>query len=132
MLRERQMTADGAAGRPKILVVDDSSLVRHELASSLSDAGFNVREAGNADDALAALSASDEFSVVITDVELFNSFDGVALAFEVRRQWPYVHIIAVSDRHEENVVDLPENSRFFAKPYNVERVIGAARDMLAG
>jgi DNA-binding NtrC family response regulator len=124
--------SDADVSRPKILVVDDEALVRLDLASALSDAGFDVLEVGNPDDALAVLSASDEIAVLITDVELFNHFDGVALAWAVRRQWPPIHIVVVSGRHRANEVELPERSRFFVKPYNVQRVIDAVTEMLAG
>lgn len=58
-----------AAGRPRILVVDDSPLAGEELADSLGRAGFEVRVAADRD---AAVREIDGFApaLVLTDVQM--------------------------------------------------------------
>lgn len=124
------MAQAGVLRRPRVLVVEDEALVRLDLARALSESGFDVIEVGNADDALAVLSASTEVAVMITDVELFGSVDGVNLAWAVRRRWPPIHIIVVSGRHRVWELELPERCRFFPKPYDLRGVIGAVREVL--
>ncbi len=116
--------------KAKVLVVDDEALIRLDLAQALSDVGFDVIEVGSAEDALAVLTASSDVAVMITDIELFGSTDGVKLAWAVRTKWPPIHIIVVSGRHRLDELHLPDRSRFFVKPYNVQLVIGAVRDLL--
>ena len=46
-----------AIGRPVVLIVEDEFLLRMNAAEMIGDAGFNVVEAGNADEAIAILEA---------------------------------------------------------------------------
>jgi signal transduction histidine kinase/CheY-like chemotaxis protein len=62
---------DRAEAPPSVLVVDDEVLIRMLVADTLADAGFNVEEAGTADEALNALEASgEELKAVVLDVGL--------------------------------------------------------------
>lgn len=124
------MAQANAMTRPKVLVVEDEALLRTDLAWSLSEVGFDVIEVGNADDAIAVLTATPEIRVMITDVEMAGSMDGVKLARLVRDRWPPVHIFVVSGYHRAPELDLPSQSRFIAKPYDMRRVINAIREVL--
>lgn len=116
--------------RPIVMVVEDEAIIRMGLATDLSAAGFDVIEAANADDALAILSAGTEIAVIVTDVEMAGTMDGVRLAWLVRDRWPPIHLLVVSGRRILTEADLPERSRFFSKPYLTERVIGTIRDLI--
>jgi CheY-like chemotaxis protein len=119
------------SARPLVLVVEDEPLVRMDLAASLGDAGFDVVEVANAHDAIAVLAAEPRVAIIVTDIEMPGSMDGLELARMVRDRWPPVHIIAVSGRHTPQFGDLPDKSSFFAKPYDVNRLVEAARGYLA-
>lgn len=69
-----------------ILVVEDDGLIRMNLTDTLSDAGFNVLEAGNADQALAILE--NEVSALLTDIDKPGSINGIALARLTAERWP--------------------------------------------
>ena len=116
--------------RPMILVVEDEAIVRVGLTMSLSEAGFDVVEVSNADDAIEVLSATPDIAVMVTDVEMAGSMDGSKLAHVVRDRWPPVHIFVVSGYHRVAELDLPERSQFFAKPYDTQRVIQSIRELL--
>jgi twitching motility two-component system response regulator PilH len=55
----------------KVLVVDDSAMVREMVAVHLTDGGFQVVEAYDGADAIAKLG-SGQFDLVITDVVMPN------------------------------------------------------------
>ena len=57
-------------------------------AEMISDAGFNVVEAGNADEAIAILEGRPDIRVVFTDIQMPGSMDGLKLAQFVRGRWP--------------------------------------------
>ncbi|HEU4727848.1 MAG TPA: response regulator [Kofleriaceae bacterium] len=82
--------------RPRVLVVDDSPLVRGLVASLLSGIGYEVEEAPDGMDALDAL-ARDEVHLVISDVEMpkMNGFD---LLRRVRAQWPQLPVVMLTTR----------------------------------
>ena len=51
-------------------------------------AGFEVLEAGDADEAIDILESRRDITVVSTDVQLPGSMDGLKLARAVRGRWP--------------------------------------------
>ena len=117
--------------RALVLVVEDEPLVRMDLAASFGDGGFDVIEVANAHDAVAVLTAEPRVAIIVTDIEMPGSMDGLALARMVRDRWPPVHIIAVSGRQTPQYGDLPERSAFFAKPYDTNRLVETARAYLS-
>ena len=67
------------AGQGSILLVEDNPEVAEATASMLGQLGYAVRTAANADLALKALEHED-FALVISDIVMADSIDGVALA----------------------------------------------------
>ena len=59
-----------ATKRPVVLIVEDEFLLRMNAAEMNGDAGFDVIEAGNADEAIAVLEASPDIHVVFTDIQM--------------------------------------------------------------
>ena len=62
----------------KLLIVEDEPFVRLTGADLLAEAGFEVLEAGNADEALRILETTPDVRVVFSDVEMPGSLDGRA------------------------------------------------------
>jgi CheY-like chemotaxis protein len=52
--------------RPVILIVEDEFLLRMDSAEMIENAGFEVVQAGNADEAIAILKARPDIHVVFT------------------------------------------------------------------
>src|SRR6202162_2819969 len=77
-----------------ILVIDDEPDVRDAVKRVLDRAGYTVRTADNATDALAELErvATD---VVITDI-IMPKINGVQAIESIRKAFPSVRIIAIS------------------------------------
>jgi DNA-binding response OmpR family regulator len=80
-----------------VLVVEDEFLISEWVAQSLSEQGFAVQTAGNADDALEHL-ASDHIDVLFTDINLPGTMDGAALARRAREMMPNLPVIYASAR----------------------------------
>ena len=55
--------------------------------------------------------------------------DGLKLAAAVRDRWPPIKIIVTSGHRHMSDALLPVEGRFFAKPYDVSRVMSAMREM---
>ena len=118
-----------APNRPVILVVEDDFLLRMHAADIIRDAGFDVVEASNADEAIIILESRDDISVVFTDVQMPGSMDGLKLARAVRGRWPPIQIITTSGQCVVQAADLPEGGRFLPKPYNAVQVSGLLREL---
>src|SRR5690348_15627646 len=101
----------------KVLVVEDEPIIRLGMVSSIEDAGFTVIEAANADEAIARLAQDDGVRVVVTDVDMPGSMDGIRLAHYVRNRWPPIRLLVISGKVGVVAAELPEGARFMSKPY---------------
>ena len=81
---------------PVILIVEDEFLLRMDSAEVIENAGFEVIQAANADEAIAILTARPDIHVVFTDIQMPGSMDGLKLARFVRNRWPPIKIVATS------------------------------------
>ena len=120
-----------ATERPVILIVEDEFLLRMNAAEMIGNAGFDVVEAGNAEEAIAILEARPDIHVVFTDIQMPGSMDGLKLARFVRGRWPPIKIVATSGFVNVGDDDLPEGSRFLPKPYRPEQIVAALRELTA-
>jgi CheY-like chemotaxis protein len=105
-----------------VLIVEDEALVRMTAVDMIEEAGFEVLEATNADEAILLLEARRDITVVFTDIEMPGSMDGLRLAQAVRGRWPPIKIIATSGRYVVRDGDLPSGGLFLAKPYTSTQI----------
>ena len=108
--------------RPAILVVEDEVLVRLELVDLIEESGFQVFEAGSADEAIKLMETNPGIHILITDVDMPGSMDGLRLSHYVRDRWPPVKIVVASGHVRVGAADLPEHGVFLDKPYDTPRV----------
>lgn len=67
----------------KVLVVDDSSTVRDEVAGFLKKAGLDVATAVDGKDGLAKLKADSGIRLIVSDVNMPN-MDGLTMVEKIR------------------------------------------------
>ncbi|WP_236841675.1 response regulator [Bosea sp. PAMC 26642] len=89
----------------------------------VEDAGYEVVDVSNADDAILLLEARPEIRVVFSDIEMPGSMDGLKLIHTIRRRWPPAVLILASGRIMPHIEDMPRDTAFLRKPY-------AERDLL--
>jgi CheY-like chemotaxis protein len=116
------MPANPSVYKPSIMVVEDEVLVRLELVDLIQESGFEVYEAGNADEAIKMLEQNPHIQVLITDIDMPGSMDGLKLSHYVRHRWPPVHIIVTSGHVRVKEADLPLRGLFLNKPYETPKV----------
>jgi len=109
--------------RDIVLVVDDEPLVRILAVEVAEEAGFEVLEASNADEAVILLETVPGIRILMTDVDMPGSMDGLKLAAAVRDRWPPVEIIVVSGMQRPRIHELPERAIFFDKPYDIAKMV---------
>jgi CheY-like chemotaxis protein len=120
----------GESKRPVVLIVEDEFLLRMDAVDVIKAAGFDVIEAGNADEAIEILEARRDITIVFTDIQMPGSMDGLKLARAVRGRWPPIKIVATSGHVGVQETDLPEGGRFLAKPYSPTEITGLLRDLI--
>lgn len=112
-----------ASEERSILVVDDEAMIRHNLADFFADEGFQVFEADSADAAIGIMAENPSIRVVLTDVQMPGSMDGVKLAHYVHDRYPPTLLVVASGAAKPSASDLPEHTMFIAKPFDPRSVL---------
>lgn len=112
-----------------VLIVEGEYLIRAHAAEIINDAGYEVVEATNADEAIAILERRPDIRVVFSDIHMPGEANGLRLTHAIKNQWPDIHIIATGSDLREG--DLPANSIFFPKPYRPEVVAATLQALTA-
>jgi CheY-like chemotaxis protein len=111
----------------KVMVVDDEPLIREFVREYLIEAGYDVADAADSDEALQLLN-NDHIDIVLTDVEMPGSMSGIELARKIKAKWPGMPVVIMSGRYLPRPDELPHSTRFIAKPFSPDRLW----DVLAG
>ena len=91
------MEPNGTERKIHVLLVEDELLISEWVAQSLAEQGFAVQTAANAADALEHLVA-DDVDILLTDINLPGSMDGVTLARRARELRPSIPVVYASSR----------------------------------
>ncbi|MGE4322204.1 MAG: response regulator [Sphingobium sp.] len=124
-------TDDPTPTRPHILVVDDEPLLRMVLVDLLEGEGYAVREASDAAEALALLKAEPAFRIVVTDIQMPGSMDGLRLAQYIHDAYPPIALIICSGAVSPDRTALPDQAVFMPKPVDRALLISTVRSMAA-
>lgn len=83
-------------GNETILLVEDNRHLRRTVARQLTELGYAVREAEDADQALCVLDAEGSVDLMLTDVVMPGGMNGYELAKEASSQWPALKVLLMS------------------------------------
>jgi DNA-binding NtrC family response regulator len=87
-------------------------------------------QASNAEEAMTVLEARPDVALLVTNVTMRGSMNGVELAHAVDKRWPSVKIIVVSAQPGLSEADLPVSSLFLAKPYHDDEMAFEIRALM--
>jgi len=112
-----------------VIVVEDEPMVRMAAVGAFEDAGFEVLEGKNAQAAMAIFETEgSRVQALFTDVEMPGAMDGLMLARRIHEDWPLISVMVASGQVNPGENDMPENSRFFKKPYELAKIIAHIRE----
>ncbi len=116
-----------------ILLVEDEWLIRTVVAEELMDGGFAVREAEDGDQA-SVLIAQDPtaFTLLVTDIHMPGSLDGIGVACLMRARHPDLPIIYTTGRPDvlNHLLPLGPREVLLPKPFELSDLLAAARRLL--
>jgi excisionase family DNA binding protein len=141
-LRDLEAFVAGSAGgataprsRPAqlVLIVDDDPRIREFVRVNLEMDGFAVREAGSADEGLAALE-DEPPDLILLDV-MMPKVDGWEMLQRVRERHGVdsIQVIMFSGQVEHDGTDQAEAGgaqAFLGKPFNPQDLVTRAKDLL--
>ena len=120
-------------GTGTILLVEDEGMVRAVAERALTRQGYTVMTAENGEAALELLDRNGRPDLLISDV-VMPTMDGPTMVRHARDRYPDLPIIFMSGYAEEQLrrsIDL-DNVAFLPKPFSVQQLAEAARDVLVG
>jgi excisionase family DNA binding protein len=123
--------AQAAAGRPRVLVVDDEAAIRDLLSKTLALAEYDVDLAPDGRTALERLRIIP-YDLLITDLKM-PGIDGLAVIREARRLKADIPVIIITGFSTEASAIEAVNlgvSGYLTKPFRVPRVLAAAAKAL--
>jgi DNA-binding response OmpR family regulator len=107
---------------PKVLLVEDEPMLSELLTEALTDKGFCVHAAPDADGALAHLLSGAQVDIMLTDIDLGEGMDGAHLARVARELRPMLPIIYASGRRTMGDFRTVPGSTFLPKPYTLNQI----------
>ena len=111
-----------------MLIVEDEAFVRFDLVDFFEDAGFVVFDAEDADAAISLLAAQSSIRIVLTDVQMPGSMDGIRLAHYIRDRYPPTLLLVASGALRPTASELPDGAHFVPKPFDPRSVLNVIRD----
>ena len=119
------------AAAPRVLMVEDESLLLEVITADLEDAGFEVTAAASAEIAFDLLKEGLVVDLLFTDIRLPGAMDGWQLAEAARVLRPGLPVIYATG-FTATPPRVIEGSLFFTKPYRASAVIRAIRTLAPG
>jgi excisionase family DNA binding protein len=118
---------------PLVLIVDDDPRIREFVRVNLEMDGYAVREAGSADEGLAALEAEPP-DLILLDV-MMPQVDGWQMLQLVREKHGVdsIQVIMFSGQIEADAADQAEASgaqAFLGKPFNPQELVTRTKELL--
>jgi two-component system chemotaxis response regulator CheY len=114
----------------KIMTVDDSRTMRDMVSYTLKEAGYEVLEAEDGQQALTILS-TQKADVVITDLNMPN-MDGIALIKNLRahahyKTTPILMLTTEADESKKNAGREAGATGWIVKPFNPEKLLAVVK-----
>jgi CheY-like chemotaxis protein len=130
---ERPDVAPTRGGSETILVVEDNAGLRRIVLRQLSDAGYQVLEAPDAEVAMTIITAPGPIHLLLTDIVMPGEMDGRDLARAAVGLRPLLRVLLTSgfpDARLGSSGSPSQGARLLSKPYRKEELRRAVREAL--
>ena len=115
-----------------VLLVEDEGLIRSTLAETLEDAGYTVVAAENGDAACDLLKGRGGFDVLLTDIQMPGSADGIEVARDFHERHPDRPVVFMTGRPDmlSRMGRLSRCERLLRKPFGTAQMLNAIQGLL--
>ena len=121
-------------GSEMVLVAEDDESVRETVVAMLSDLGYRVLKAKDAQSALSIIESGMPIDLLFTDVVMPGTLKSTELARKARERMPNLAVLFTSGYSENAIVHsgrLDDNVELLSKPYTREALARKLRHVLA-
>lgn len=133
ILTSETPTAPRSTANEVILVVEDDDAVRATSVELLSDLGYTILEASNADNGLAIVNSGISIDLLFTDVVMPGELKSPELARRAKQRLPAIQVLFTSGYTQNAIVHagrLDEGVELIAKPFTREALAQKIRNVL--
>ncbi len=116
----------------RILIVDDEEAIREIVASMLTMAGYECRQASSGIEALATLQSGEEFELMLSDL-MMAELDGIGLLERTKERYPDMPVVMVTAVHDISVALAAIRNGaydYLLKPFEREQLLATVRRAL--
>jgi putative nucleotidyltransferase with HDIG domain len=116
----------------RILIVDDEEAIREIVASMLTMAGYDCKQAGSGLEALAILDSGEEFELMLSDL-MMAELDGIGLLEKTKERYPEMPVVMVTAVHDISVALAAIRNGaydYLLKPFEREQLLATVRRAL--
>jgi two-component system, chemotaxis family, chemotaxis protein CheY len=117
-----------------ILIVDDSSSLRTVVRMALTRAGYEVAEAGDGVEGLAALDKVGKVHLIVSDVNMPN-MDGITFVTQVKQHprhkfVPVIMLTTEGQDEKKNQGRMAGAKAWIVKPFNPPQLLDAVSKLI--
>jgi CheY-like chemotaxis protein len=126
-------SAPVTGGTERVLIVEDDEEVRATVADMLSELGYSVLRAKNADGALAVIESGATIDVLFTDVVMPGKLQSTELARKAQQRIPGIAVLFTSGYTDNALMHgdhVDEGIEILNKPYSREELARKLRQIL--
>ncbi len=113
-----------------MLLVEDDAGVAELALGLLEDAGYKVKTAGNAAEALKVLRKGEQIDLVFSDIMMPGGMNGAELARVVRGEFPSIFILLATGYAEAAATAATYDFPLIRKPYGREVLLDKVGEIL--
>jgi two-component system NtrC family sensor kinase len=121
--------AEPPRGGETVLLVEDNLEVQEIVGMLLEQLGYGVRSVQSADGALQLLASGEAVDLVFSDIIMPGQLDGMALARQVKKEYPDVAVLLTSG-YAKALDTLEAGLPLLRKPYQLQTLARAIREAL--
>ena len=120
-------------GAGRILIVEDEDPVRNFVVATLSDCGYEVSEAADAEEALEMIEEDGDFDLILSDV-MMPDIDGPTMIQQAREKLglksKVIFMSAYAEAAVREQLDLIEGAGYIQKPFTLQGVAERVKQAL--
>jgi two-component system chemotaxis response regulator CheY len=115
----------------KILVIDDSAMVRQQVGRALMGAGFSIVEAADGVDALQKLASSPDTRLIVCDVNM-PRMNGIEFLERLNADRSVVPVVMLTTEGQPELIQRAKSlgaKGWIVKPFKPELLVAAAKKL---
>jgi len=114
-----------------VLVVEDEPMIRDFVCEILTEEGLRTKAVENADEAIDYLNMhGHEVDLLLTDVRMPGSMDGIGLANLVGETWSDIPVVVMSGHGTPGSDQIKPDVLFIAKPWTINQLLNGVMAQL--